>query len=122
MEYGAEKMIMISTDKAINLTNVLGCSKCLAKIYVQSLGCFIYEGKVRVYTKFITTRFYNLLVSNGSIIPHFKELMENGRPVTVTHLDNIHFFMTIPDACLLWRKLLVWVKAMRLLFLRWGSP
>ncbi len=99
VEYDAEKMIMVSTDKAVNPTNVMGCSKRLAEIYVQSLGCAIREGKVKGHTKFITTRFGNVLGSNGSVIPRFKEQIENGGPVTVTHPDIIRFFMTIPEAC-----------------------
>ena len=99
VEYGAEKMIMVSTDKAVNPTNVMGCSKRLAEIYVQSLGCAICEDKVKGHTKFITTRFGNVLGSNGSVIPRFKEQIENGGPVTVTHPDIIRFFMTIPEAC-----------------------
>ena len=99
VEYGAEKMIMVSTDKAVNPTNVMGCSKRLAEFYVQSLGCAIREGKVKGHTKFITTRFGNVLGSNGSVIPRFKEQIENGGPVTVTHPDIIRFFMTIPEAC-----------------------
>ena len=99
VEYDAEKMIMVSTDKAVNPTNVMGCSKRLAEIYIQSLGCAIREGKVKGHTKFITTRFGNVLGSNGSVIPRFKEQIENGGPVTVTHPDIIRFFMTIPEAC-----------------------
>lgn len=99
VEYDAEKMIMVSTDKAVNPTNVMGCSKRLAEIYVQGLGCAIREGKVKGNTKFITTRFGNVLGSNGSVIPRFREQIENGGPVTVTHPDIIRFFMTIPEAC-----------------------
>lgn len=99
VEYGAEKMIMVSTDKAVNPTNVMGCSKRLAEIYVQSLSYAIKEGKVKGKTKFITTRFGNVLGSNGSVIPRFKEQIENGGPVTVTHPDIIRYFMTIPEAC-----------------------
>ena len=99
VEYDAEKMIMVATDKSVNPTNVMGCSKRLAEIYVQSLGCAIREGKVKGNTKFITTRFGNVLGSNGSVIPRFREQIENGGPVTVTHPDIIRFFMTIPEAC-----------------------
>lgn len=99
VEYEAEKMIMVSTDKAVNPTNVMGASKRLAEIYVQSLGTAIKEGKVKGKTKFITTRFGNVLGSNGSVIPRFKEQIENGGPVTVTHPDIIRYFMTIPEAC-----------------------
>ena len=98
VKYGAEKMIMVSTDKAVNPTNVMGCSKRLAEIYVQSLSYAIKEGKVKGCTKFVTTRFGNVLGSNGSVIPRFKEQIENGGPVTVTHPDIIRYFMTIPEA------------------------
>ena len=99
VKYGAEKMVMVSTDKAVNPTNVMGCSKRLAEIYVQSLSYAIKEGKIEGKTKFITTRFGNVLGSNGSVIPRFKEQIENGGPVTVTHPDIIRYFMTIPEAC-----------------------
>ena len=90
---------MISTDKAVNPTNIMGCSKRLAEIYVQSLNQAIMTGEVLGSTKFITTRFGNVLGSNGSVIPRFREQISNGGPVTVTHPDIIRYFMTIPEAC-----------------------
>ena len=99
MEYGTEMMVMISTDKAVNPTNIMGCSKRLAEIYVQSLGLAVEQGKVQGNTKFVTTRFGNVLGSNGSVIPRFREQIANGGPVTVTHPEITRFFMTIPEAC-----------------------
>ena len=97
--YGTRKFVMISTDKAVNPTNVMGCSKRICEIYVQSLDKAVKEGKVKGSTQFVTTRFGNVLGSNGSVIPLFKEQIRNGGPVTVTHPDIIRFFMLIPEAC-----------------------
>jgi Predicted nucleoside-diphosphate sugar epimerases len=99
VKYNVEKVVMVSTDKAVNPTNVMGCSKRLAEIYVQSLSQAIIQGKVEGKTKFITTRFGNVLGSNGSVIPRFLEQIKNGGPITVTHKDIIRYFMTIPEAC-----------------------
>ena len=99
LEYGADEMVMISTDKAINPTNIMGCSKRLAEIHVQSLGVAVQQDKVEGKTRFVTTRFGNVLGSNGSVIPRFREQIAAGGPVTVTHPDITRFFMTIPEAC-----------------------
>lgn len=99
VKYGAKKFVMISTDKAVNPTNVMGCSKRICEIYCQSLNQAIVEGKVKGETQFVTTRFGNVLGSNGSVIPIFKEQIKNGGPITVTHPDIIRYFMLIPEAC-----------------------
>lgn len=99
IKHEAEMMVMISTDKAVNPTNIMGCTKRLAEIYVQSLGTAISDGTVDGKTKFVTTRFGNVLGSNGSVIPRFREQILTGGPVTVTHPEITRFFMTIPEAC-----------------------
>ncbi len=99
VKYGTKKFVMVSTDKAVNPTNVMGCSKRLCEIYVQSLDKAIKDGRVKGETRFVTTRFGNVLGSNGSVIPLFEEQIKAGGPVTVTHPDIIRFFMLIPEAC-----------------------
>ena len=108
VQYGAKKFVMISTDKAVNPTNVMGCSKRICEIYVQSLDRKLKlealeeqhkTGKKVEYTQFVTTRFGNVLGSNGSVIPLFKEQIKKGGPVTVTDERIVRFFMLIPEAC-----------------------
>ncbi|MBO4606327.1 MAG: polysaccharide biosynthesis protein [Prevotella sp.] len=99
VKYGVKKFVMLSTDKAVNPTNVMGCSKRICEIYVQSLDKAIEEGKVKGVTQFVTTRFGNVLGSNGSVIPLFERQIKAGGPVTVTDERIIRFFMLIPEAC-----------------------
>ena len=99
VKYDTKKFVMISTDKAVNPTNVMGCSKRICEIYVQSLNKAQKEGRIQGNTQFVTTRFGNVLGSNGSVIPLFKKQIKAGGPVTVTHPDIIRFFMLISEAC-----------------------
>ena len=99
VKYDVQKFVMISTDKAVNPTNVMGCSKRICEIYVQSLDKAIKDGKMKGKTQFVTTRFGNVLGSNGSVIPLFKEQIKNGGPITVTDPNIIRYFMLIPEAC-----------------------
>ena len=99
VKYGVKKFVMISTDKAVNPTNVMGCSKRICEIYVQSLNKAVKEGIIKGETQFVTTRFGNVLGSNGSVIPLFKKQIKNGGPVTVTDPNIIRYFMLIPEAC-----------------------
>jgi len=103
---GAEKFVMVSTDKAVNPTNIMGTSKRIAEIFTQSYYKHLYKNaesslnkNVTFPTRFVTTRFGNVLGSNGSVIPRFKEQLENGGPITVTHPEITRYFMTIPEAC-----------------------
>lgn len=122
VKYEVEKFIMISTDKAVNPTNVMGASKRLAEIYVQSLSIAISKGEMPGKTCFITTRFGNVLGSNGSVIPRFREQLAKGGPLTVTHPDIIRYFMTIPEACRLVLEAAFMGKGNEIFVFDMGSP
>lgn len=122
IEYDVEKMVMISTDKAVNPTNIMGCTKRLAEIYVQSLGLAIEKGEKEGRTQFVTTRFGNVLGSNGSVIPRFKEQIEKGGPVTVTDPEIRRFFMTIPEACRLVMEAATMVTETQIFVFDMGTP
>ncbi len=122
IEYDVEKMVMISTDKAVNPTNIMGCSKRLAEIYIQSLGLAIEKGEHEGRTRFVTTRFGNVLGSNGSVIPRFREQIAHGGPITVTHPDITRFFMTIPEACRLVMEAVIMDTANRICVFDMGKP
>ena len=122
IEYDVEKMVMISTDKAVNPTNIMGCTKRLAEIYVQSLGLAIESGEKKGRTQFVTTRFGNVLGSNGSVIPRFKEQIERGGPVTVTDPEIRRYFMTIPEACRLVMEAATMVTETQIFVFDMGTP
>lgn len=122
VRYGVEQFVMVSTDKAVNPTNVMGASKRLAEIYVQSLSVAIRDGVHEGITRFITTRFGNVLGSNGSVIPRFREQIRNGGPVTVTHPDIIRYFMTIPEACRLVMEAGIMGKGGEIYIFEMGRP
>lgn len=121
VKYDVERFVMISTDKAVNPTNVMGASKRIAEIYVQSLFKK-YNNQKKPVTKFITTRFGNVLGSNGSVIPLFKKQIEKGGPITVTHPEIIRYFMTIPEACSLVLEAGVMGKGGEIYIFDMGSP
>jgi len=122
VKYNVLKFIMISTDKAVNPTNIMGASKRLAEIYVQSLSMAIERKEQAGVTRFITTRFGNVLGSNGSVIPRFREQLAKGGPLTVTHPDIVRYFMTIPEACRLVLEAAFMGKGNEIFVFDMGSP
>ena len=122
VKYGTKKFVMISTDKAVNPTNVMGCSKRICEIYCQALNKAIVDGEVKGVTKFVTTRFGNVLGSNGSVIPIFKKQLAMGGPLTVTHPDIERFFMTIPEAVSLVLQAGYYAKGGEIFVLDMGQP
>lgn len=124
VKYGAEAFVMVSTDKAVNPSNIMGASKRIAEIYIQSYFSYLHDdpGKNENITKFITTRFGNVLGSNGSVIPRFKEQIAKGGPVTVTHPQIIRYFMTIPEACRLVLEASIMGKGGEIFIFDMGEP
>lgn len=122
IEYNVERMVMVSTDKAVNPTNIMGCTKRLAEIYVQSLGLAVQSGEVKGKTMFVTTRFGNVLGSNGSVIPRFRQQIEKGGPITVTHPEINRFFMTIPEACRLVMEAATFATETQIFVFDMGEP
>ncbi len=122
LEYRVEKMAMISTDKAVNPTTVMGATKRLAEMYVQSMGLECASGAIKGNTQFVTTRFGNVLGSNGSVIPRFRQQIAQGGPITVTHPEITRYFMTIPEACRLVLEAAVLPYENRIFVFDMGDP